>query len=99
MVFNMTYLRINGRKINSKHFQLVRLSYQKLDYHGISRFSAVFVIIIISMLGGTIQEPWIQKVYLGFLLTDPTKKNLSRSGKSFSQIEVYWTCSSHRAIP
>jgi hypothetical protein len=22
-----------------------------------------------------IQEPWIQKVHLGFLLTDPTKKN------------------------
>jgi hypothetical protein len=29
---------------------------------------------IISMLGGSNQEPWIQKVYLGVLLTDPTKK-------------------------
>jgi hypothetical protein len=29
---------------------------------------------IISMLGGSNQEPWIQEVYLGFLLTDPTKK-------------------------
>jgi hypothetical protein len=26
------------------------------------------------MLGGTNQEQWIQKVYLFFLLTDPTKK-------------------------
>jgi hypothetical protein len=26
------------------------------------------------MLGSTIQEPCIQKVYLGFLLTDPTTK-------------------------
>jgi hypothetical protein len=29
---------------------------------------------IISMLWVTIQEPWIQEVYLGILLTDPTKK-------------------------
>jgi hypothetical protein len=44
MVFNMTHLRICGRKIISRHFQLVRISYQKLDFHGISRFSAVFII-------------------------------------------------------
>jgi hypothetical protein len=39
--------------------------------------SVVFLLFsssIISMLGGTIQEPSIQKLYLGFLLTDPTKK-------------------------
>jgi hypothetical protein len=44
MVFNMTHLRSYGRKITSRHFQLVRISYQKLDFHGISRFSAVFII-------------------------------------------------------
>jgi hypothetical protein len=74
MVFNLTHLRIYGRKIISRHFQLVRISYQKLDFHGISRF-LLFSSSIISMLGGTIQEePWIQKVNLCFLLTDPTKK-------------------------
>jgi hypothetical protein len=26
------------------------------------------------MLWVTIQEPWIQELYLGFILTDPTKK-------------------------
>jgi hypothetical protein len=38
--------------------------------------SVVFLLFfssIISMLGGTIQEPFIQKVNLGLLLTDPTK--------------------------
>jgi hypothetical protein len=45
MLFKMTHLRIYGRKIISRHFQLVRKSYQKLDFHGISRFSS-----IISML-------------------------------------------------
>jgi hypothetical protein len=40
--------------------------------------SVVFLLFsssIISMLGGTNQEPCIQKVYLGFLLTDLTKKS------------------------
>jgi hypothetical protein len=37
------------------------------------RFSAVFI--INNLIGGTIQEPRIQKVYLGFLSTDPTVKN------------------------
>jgi hypothetical protein len=41
---NKTHLRIYGRKIISRHFQLVRISYQKLDFHRISRFSAVFII-------------------------------------------------------
>jgi hypothetical protein len=39
--------------------------------------SVVFLLFsseIISTLGGKIQEPYIQKVYLGFLKTDPTKK-------------------------
>jgi hypothetical protein len=39
--------------------------------------SVVFLLLsssIISMLGGKIQEPCIQKVYLGFLKTDPTKE-------------------------
>jgi hypothetical protein len=44
MVFNMTHLRIYERKIISRHFQLVRISYQKLDFHGVSRFFAVFII-------------------------------------------------------
>jgi hypothetical protein len=44
MVFNMIHLRIYGRKIISRYFQLVRISYQKLDVHGISRFSAVYII-------------------------------------------------------
>jgi hypothetical protein len=39
-----------------------------MDFRGISCFFAV------AMLGGTIQESWIQIVNLGFLLTDPTKK-------------------------
>jgi hypothetical protein len=43
MVFNMAHSRIYGRKIISKHCQLVRISYQNLDFHGISRFSAVFI--------------------------------------------------------
>jgi hypothetical protein len=44
MVFNLTHLRIYGRKIISRHFQLVRISYQKLDFHRISLFDAVFII-------------------------------------------------------
>jgi hypothetical protein len=44
MAFNMTHLKINGRKIISRHFQLGRISYQKLDFQRISRFSAVFII-------------------------------------------------------
>jgi hypothetical protein len=40
---NMTHLRIYGRKIIFRHFQLVRISYHKLNFHGISRFSAVFI--------------------------------------------------------
>jgi hypothetical protein len=44
MVFKMTHLRIYGRKIMARYSQLVRISYQKLDFHGISRFSAVFII-------------------------------------------------------
>jgi hypothetical protein len=32
------------KKIISRHFQLVRISYQKLDFYIISRFSAVFII-------------------------------------------------------
>jgi hypothetical protein len=44
MVFKMTHLRIYGRIIMLMYFQLVRISYQKLDFHGISPFSAVFII-------------------------------------------------------
>jgi hypothetical protein len=43
-VYNLTRLRIYGRKIISRHFQLVRISYQKLDFHGVNCFSAVFII-------------------------------------------------------
>jgi hypothetical protein len=43
MVSNMTHSRTYGRKI-IQLVQLVRISYQKLDFHGISRFSAVFII-------------------------------------------------------
>jgi hypothetical protein len=79
LVFKMTHLRVYGRKIISRHFQLVKILYQKLDFHGISRFFAVSSSII-SMLGGTIQEPWIQKVNLCFPFADPTKKpNISIS--------------------
>jgi hypothetical protein len=38
------------------------------------------------MYGGKNQEPWMQKVYLGFLLTDPTKKpniSISLEGNKF----------------
>jgi hypothetical protein len=56
MVFNMTHLRIYGRKIISRQFQLVRISYQKLDFHGICSFSDVSSSII-SMVGGSNQEP------------------------------------------
>jgi hypothetical protein len=44
IVFNMIHLRSFERKIVSKHFQLFRISFQKLNIHGISRFSAVFII-------------------------------------------------------
>jgi hypothetical protein len=50
MVFNMTHSKIYGRRIISRHFQLVRISYQKLDFHGISRFSSVFIINILNAL-------------------------------------------------
>jgi hypothetical protein len=58
MVFNMTHLRIYGRKIISRHFQaqLVRISYQKLDFMEPVVF-LLFSSSIISILGGTIQEP------------------------------------------
>jgi hypothetical protein len=46
--------------------ELVRISYQKLDFHGISRFSDVSIINNLNAL--------IQKVNIGFLLTDYTKK-------------------------
>jgi hypothetical protein len=36
------------------------------------------------MLGGTIQEPCIQKAYLRFLLTDPTKTPTCHSLRVFS---------------
>jgi hypothetical protein len=48
MVFNLTHFRFYGRKIISRHFQIVRISYQKLDFHRISRFSAVFIINILN---------------------------------------------------
>jgi hypothetical protein len=48
MVFNKTHLRIFGRKVIFRYFQLVRKSYQKLDFHGISRF-LLFLSSIISM--------------------------------------------------
>jgi hypothetical protein len=44
MAFKMTHLRIYGRKIIFRYFQLVRISYPKLDSHAISRFPAVFII-------------------------------------------------------
>jgi hypothetical protein len=44
MVLNMTHLRFYGRKIISSHFQLVRIVYKKLDFHGFSRITAVFII-------------------------------------------------------
>jgi hypothetical protein len=54
MVFNMSHLTINGRKIISRHFQLVRISYQKLDFQVVF---LMFLSPIISMLGGSNQEP------------------------------------------
>jgi hypothetical protein len=71
MVFRMTNLRIYGRKIIYRHFQLVRISYQKLDFHIISRFSAVFIIINLNASrykSGTMNTKSL------LLLTDPTKK-------------------------
>jgi hypothetical protein len=64
----MTHLRINGRKIISRHFQLVRISYQKLDFHGIGRFSSVPIINNFNAwkYTGTMNTK--------SLLTDPTKK-------------------------
>jgi hypothetical protein len=71
IVFNMTHLRIYGRKLISRHFQLARIAYQKLYFHSISRFSAVSIINVWRYNSGT---ACIQKVYLSILLTDPTKK-------------------------
>jgi hypothetical protein len=52
----MTHLRMYGRNIISRHFQLVRIPYQKLGFHGICSLSNVSSSII-SMLGGSNQEP------------------------------------------
>jgi hypothetical protein len=40
------------------------------------------------MLGGTIQEPWIQKINLGFLLTDPTRKTPTLAER-LNKLSVY----------
>jgi hypothetical protein len=56
----MTHLRIYGRTIISRPFQLVRISYQKLNFMESVVFSCFP---IISMLGGTNQEPFqVQKL-------------------------------------
>jgi hypothetical protein len=55
MVFKMTHLRIYGRQVIARYFQLVRISYQKLDFRGISRFFAVLIIylfIYLSVVNG-----------------------------------------------
>jgi hypothetical protein len=41
-----------------------------------------------SMLGGKIQEPWIQKVNLCFLLTDPTKQTPTLAER-LNKLSVY----------
>jgi hypothetical protein len=74
MVFNLTHLRIYGGKVISRHFQLVRISYKNWIFMELVIFP-LFSSSIISMLGSTDKEPWIQKDYLGFLLTVPTKKH------------------------
>jgi hypothetical protein len=79
----MTNLRIYGRKIISRHFQLVRISYQKLDFHGSSRFSAVFIINNLNAWrynSGTIDVGFL--INVGFLLTDPTKNPIIRKKNS-----------------
>jgi hypothetical protein len=71
----ITHLAIFGRKIISRHLKFFRLSYQLLDFHGIICFSAVFIIHILNALMQVKnQEISIQKVNLGFLLTDSIKK-------------------------
>jgi hypothetical protein len=71
MVFNMTHLRVYRRKIISRPFQFVRISYQKLDFHGIGRFSAVFIFNNLNALrykSGTMNTK-----ILGFLLRSDKK--------------------------
>jgi hypothetical protein len=48
------------------HFQFVRISYQILDFHGISRFSAVFIINNLNALGynsGTMDTRTLFRLY------------------------------------
>jgi hypothetical protein len=65
------YLKIYERKIISRHFRY------KSEYHiknCIFMESVVFLLCsssIISMLGGTFQEPWTEKVNLGFRQKKP----------------------------
>jgi hypothetical protein len=68
MVFKMTPFMNLWKKNN---FQALPISQNIISKIGFSWNQSFFCC---SMLGGTIQEPSIQKVYLGFLLTDPTKK-------------------------
>jgi hypothetical protein len=85
VVFNLTHLRIYGGKIISRHFQLVKISYKKWIFMESFVFP-LFLSSIISMLGSTDEEPWIQKDYLGFLLTVPTKKHHNISNSLFRNL-------------
>jgi hypothetical protein len=77
-VLNITHLTVCGGKIISRHFQLVIIAYQKLNFHEISRFSAVVNNNNLKSMRYK-SEPWIQKIDLGFLLTGYSfeKKNCS----------------------
>jgi hypothetical protein len=56
------------KKNNFQAFPISQNILSKIGFSSNQSFSAVFII-----NGGKIQKPCIQKVYLGFLFTDPTK--------------------------
>jgi hypothetical protein len=59
--------------------------------------SVVFLLFtssIISMFGGTNQEPSLQKVYLGLFLPDPTKKKPPTLALVSSETYLLFACAS-----
>jgi hypothetical protein len=62
-LFGMWHLGTNTQLLGPKLFEIRTLKKNQSS--------------LISMLGGTIQEPSTQKINLGLLLTDPTKKTPS----------------------
>jgi hypothetical protein len=67
--------RMYGRKIIFRYFQSVQISYQKLDFHGISRFSANMLSTNMLMLGFFVDSVK-RKLKLTFCVPDLYIKSL-----------------------